>query len=181
MRLGHRLTTGARGIVRAAISLAVFACAAASPYTALAQPAQVPTTIEDFFEPGTQELTLNDMLISANACRGCHSFEDDGNPNEVVPPWDNWSTSMMAQAARDPIWHAALAIANQDAAFAGDTCIRCHAPNAWLSGRSVPTDASAFINHDQDGVACNFCHRVVDPVFTTTSPPEDAPILAALQ
>jgi hypothetical protein len=148
--------------------------------SALAQQTQVPSTVEDFFEPGTQELTLEHGLISSGQCRQCHEYDDDGNPLEVVGPYNNWATSMMAQAARDPIWHAALAIANQDAGFSGDSCIRCHSPNAWLSGRSVPTDASAFTNLDRDGVSCNFCHRMVDPVFHKGNPPEDQPILAAL-
>src|SRR5512145_650738 len=88
-----------------------------------AQQSQVPSTVQDFFEPGTQESTLTDYLTGPNSCRACHEFEFDGNENEVVPPWDNWITSVMAHASRDPIWHAALAIANQDAAFGGDACI----------------------------------------------------------
>jgi hypothetical protein len=78
------------------------------------------------------------------------------------------------------VWHAALAIANQDAEFGGDSCIRCHSPNAWLEGRSVPTDASAFTFEDFDGVHCNFCHRLVDPVARTMNPAEDTPILNSL-
>ncbi len=144
------------------------------------QQTQVPTTVNDFFEPGTQELTLNDPIFSANGCRSCHQFEDDGNPDEVVPPYDNWSMSVMAQSARDPIWHAALAIANQDAAFAGDFCIRCHSPGAWLAGRSLPPDASAFTTQDREGVNCNFCHRLVDPVSRPSNPVEDTAILTAL-
>jgi hypothetical protein len=181
MHLGHRLMMAGKTIVRAQVALAVFITLTTPAGNALAQPAQVPTTLEDFFEHGTQELMLSDLPVGADHCRMCHSYVEDGNPNEVVGPWDNWSASMMAQAARDPVWHAALAIANQDAAFAGDTCIRCHAPNAWLSGRSVPTDASGFSQFDHEGVSCNFCHRVVNPVWSTTSPPEDAPILLALQ
>ena len=141
---------------------------------------QVPATLEDFFEPGTQENTLTEPLLSPQYCWACHQFEDDGNKAEVVAPYDNWVTSMMGQAARDPVWHAALAIANQDVNMAGDTCIRCHSPNAWLGGRSVPTDASAFEGADFNGVSCNFCHRLVDPVANKNNPPEDAPILAAL-
>jgi hypothetical protein len=146
----------------------------------LAQQVQIPATLDDFFEPGTQELSLNQPLIPPQYCWACHQFKEDGNPDEVVAPYDNWNTSMMAQSARDPVWHAALAIANQDVNMSGDTCIRCHSPNAWLSGRSVPTDASAFTLEDFEGVTCNFCHRMVDPVANKNNPPEDDPILAAL-
>lgn len=146
----------------------------------LPRPQQIPATLEDYFEPGTQEGTLNIELISPFNCTFCHEFEDDGNPDQLVAPYDNWKSSLMAQAARDPVWHAALAIANQDAALSGDTCIRCHSPNAWLGGRSVPTDTSAFIESDWHGVQCNFCHRVVDPVSNPENPTEDLPILKNL-
>ena len=82
---------------------------------ALAQQTQGPSTVEDFFEPGTQDLTLEHGLTSSGQCRQCHEYDDDGNPLEVVGPYNNWATSMMAQAARHPIWHAPLAIANQAA------------------------------------------------------------------
>ena len=70
---------------------------------------------------------------------------------------------MMGQAMRDPIFFAAMDIANQDVAFAGDLCLRCHTPGGWLAGRSEPTDGSALIDIDFPGVDCNFCHRMVDP------------------
>ena len=51
---------------------------------------------------------------------------------------------MMAQAGRDPVFYAALDIANADAAFSGDFCLRCHVPRGWLDGRhSAPTATSA--------------------------------------
>lgn len=61
-------------------------------------------------------------------------------------------------SARDPFfYYAGMAIANQDAAFAGDFCIRCHSPAGWLEGRSVPTDGSALNLNDRQGVQCDFC------------------------
>lgn len=151
---------------------------------ALAYPAnaQVPTTLENFFNPGTQPDTSNGKnfapFVSAENCRACHEVY---GPPEEFPIYSRWAGSMMANAARDPLFHAALAVANQDAAFSGDLCIRCHAPNAWLGGRSTPTDGSAMLEEDFEGVNCNFCHRMVDPVFQSgISPPQDEPLLAAL-
>ena len=66
-------------------------------------------------------------------CAGCHGYY-----NDAIEPYSNWAASMMAQASRDPVWYAAMAVANQDADFAGDLCIRCHTPNGWLHGKSVP-------------------------------------------
>lgn len=77
---------------------------------------------------------------------------------------------MMAQAARDPLFYACLAIANQDAPESGDLCIRCHSPKGWLEGRSVPTDASALTTQDREGVLCDFCHKMVRPTPLGTNP-----------
>ncbi len=133
------------------------------------------TTINDFFQPGTQPNSIEVPIAPAPAaCSFCHGiFEED---NTRI--WKEWQGSMMAQAARDPLFYACLAIANQDAPQSGDLCIRCHSPKAWLEGRSIPTDASAFIPEDRDSVTCFLCHRMVDPVYDAeTSPVEDVPIL----
>lgn len=138
----------------------------------------LPTTLQDFFQPGTQENTLSVPIADALNCINCH-----GNWDEAIEPFDNWAGTMMAQATRDPVFHAALAIANQDASFGGDICLRCHTPGGWLRGQSVPTDGSNLdvAQGDYDGVNCHFCHRMVDPVYdANTNPIEDQSILAAL-
>jgi len=136
------------------------------------------TTGQDYHEPGTQPGSLMHSIVDSTGCTGCHSGYD-----EAQEPYRRWAASMMGQAGRDPIFHAALAIANQDAAESGQLCLRCHAPGAWLDGRGVPGDGSALDPQlgDLDGVTCNFCHRMVDPVYRPGwSPPVDAAILAAL-
>lgn len=141
-----------------------------------ADPVQVPTTLEDYFLEGTQPDTLNHPVVDASACAGCHGLYD-----AVHEPWTNWTASMMGQAARDPLFFACLAIANQDAAFSGDMCIRCHTPGGWLAGNSTPTDGSALTGIDMQGVSCNFCHRMVDPDYKPgISPAADQGILANL-
>ncbi len=138
--------------------------------------ATVPTTLVDYFGPGTQPTEINDYMLGAVECMSCH-----GNFNPTTEPYRPWAASMMGQAARDPIFHAALAIAEQDASFAGDTCLRCHAPSGWIEGRSVPTSGSALTGWDFEGVTCHTCHRMVDPVYTPgVSPPPDKQILANL-
>lgn len=143
--------------------------------------AQVPMTLDNFFHPGTQPDTSNGKnfapFVSADVCSDCHEQYD---PTEI-PIYTRWQGSMMANSARDPLFHASLAIANQDVAFSGDLCIRCHSPNGWLGGRSTPTDGSALTGEDFEGVSCNFCHRMVDPMFKAgVSPPRDDLILEAL-
>jgi hypothetical protein len=70
---------------------------------------------------------------------------------------------MMAQAGRDPIFWATVAIAEQDFDGVGDLCIRCHSTAGWLAGRSTPTDGSGLAEGDSDGVECDYCHKLTDP------------------
>lgn len=138
--------------------------------------ATVPTTLTDFFAPGTQPNTLNTEIVSVQSCSFCHGYY-----NEEQEPYTRWAASMMGQAARDPVFFACLAVANQDAEFVGDLCLRCHTPGGWLGGRSNPPDGSALNATDKQGVQCNFCHRLVDPVSDPgNNPPEDIAILAGL-
>ncbi|MFQ5491108.1 MAG: multiheme c-type cytochrome [Phycisphaerae bacterium] len=139
----------------------------------------VPTTLDDFFTPGTQPAAADptfEPLKTSSYCRSCHP---PGEP--TIPIYERWEGSMMAHSLRDPVFQAAMTIANQDAVDVGDMCIRCHSPLGWIGGRSVPTDGSALTADDRDGVTCNFCHRLVDPVFKPgVSPAVDQQILADL-
>ncbi len=133
----------------------------------------IPTTLEDFKMSGTQPDTLMHPITDVNGCGACHGFYD-----EAHEPWNTWTASLMAQSMRDPVFLAAMTIANQDADFAGDLCIRCHTPGGWLAGRSTPTDGSALLAIDFQGVSCNFCHRMVDPVYEAgVNPDADLEIL----
>lgn len=138
---------------------------------------QVPSTLTDFFGPGTQPSTLSSGIVPSQACTGCHAYYDFESE-----PYRHWVSSMMGQSSRDPMFYACLAIANQDAANSGELCLRCHTPGAWLAGRSEPTDGSALdaSQGDLDGVTCNFCHRLVDPVPDAENPAADGAILAAI-
>lgn len=124
----------------------------------------VPTTIDDFFFPGSQDGESGN-LESPDKCLSCH-----GGFNIKTEPHFNWSGSMMAQAARDPLYEACLTISNQDVPFSGDVCIRCHAPEGWLGGRSIPTDGSALTLTDKEGIHCDFCHSMVRPSPVGTNP-----------
>lgn len=118
------------------------------------------------FMPGSQPGDVAGM-DNATRCENCHS-----GYNAAVEPGSNWRGSMMAQAARDPLWLACLTVGAQDAIWAvgtpnaTDICIRCHAPGGWLAGRSDPTNTSALVGNDFEGVECDFCHRKIDPFAT---------------
>ncbi len=145
----------------------------------------VPTTLEDFFLAGTQPDpggAVLEPIFSATECLLCHADFDEAAPPlpPAGEPFRNWVGSMMGQAARDPIFWAATTIANQDADFSGDLCIRCHSPAGWLGGRSVPTNGLGLIHSTSDfeGVTCHFCHRAVNPDYQPgQSPVEDEAII----
>jgi hypothetical protein len=135
----------------------------------------VATTLRDFHQPGTQPFG-GGTIGEHSTCMTCH-----GNYDPAVEPGRHFEGTMMAQAARDPLFRAALAVAEQDAPSSGDLCIRCHSPGAWLQGRSQPTDGSQITAADRDGVNCDFCHRAVDPIYQPgVSPAVDADVLGAM-
>jgi hypothetical protein len=135
----------------------------------------VPATLRDFDQPGSQPFEAG-ILNPPTACAVCH-----GNYDESVEPYFNWQGNMMGNASRDLLMEAMLAVANQDAPDSGDLCLRCHLSRGWLRGRSVPTDGSQMLDTDRTGVACDLCHRLVDPFFDPVqNPAVDEAILAGL-
>ncbi|HXW00066.1 MAG TPA: multiheme c-type cytochrome, partial [Anaerolineae bacterium] len=117
------------------------------------------TTLTDFFFPGTQPNQLVNSIPNPAECDVCHT----------APIYDSWRGSMMSQSGRDPLMWAALAVANQDAGSAGDYCLRCHTPKGWFEGCSPPANGFAVQAEDiHAGVACEICHRMVDPVASTS-------------
>ena len=128
----------------------------------------------DFTPAGTQPGLLS-AIEGNEACSNCHTGSSN-DANQMAYP--TWSGSMMANAARDPMFWAAVDVANRDVPGVGDYCIRCHAPNAWLSGRVRKDGSGGFVNgangcllqgdhdnfdgkgNDYSGIGCQFCHRV---------------------
>ena len=109
-RRPHTGSVRSRGRVLA-LAFGSLAIAIATPTVVALMPdppkgqTQVPTTIQDFFAPGTQpnpESSEFMRVLPSNNCTFCHS-----DFSETFAPFDTWVSSMMAQSARDPIWHAA--------------------------------------------------------------------------
>ena len=110
------------------------------------------STRNDFFFPGTQPNSLVDPILLPVACDVCHTAQ-------IVEPWQG---SMMSQSGRDPLFWAAVEVANHDAPGSGEYCLRCHTPRGWLAGRSSdPTGALLGEGDIETGVGCNACHRAV--------------------
>ena len=156
-----------RSVVRS-ILIAVSVGAAALLALAAAAWTSLPVADDPLLRmPGTQPGQV--ALEDPNRCQNCHSGYD-----HAVEPGFNWQGSMMAQAARDPLMWACLAVSAQDSIWAigrpnaTDLCLRCHLPEGWLEGRSDPTNGTLMAGSDFDGVHCDLCHRLVDPFFETT-------------
>lgn len=128
-------------------------------------------TVTDFTPHGTQP-GLAFPIASADSCASCHQ---GSNTDLVFSPTATWSGSMMANATRDPLFWAAVDIANQDIPGVGDFCIRCHTPMGFYQGHTkdgtsnpdyangcqligTVTSQDDTIN-DYQGVNCHFCHR----------------------
>lgn len=95
---------------------------------------------------------------------------------QSVAPFDLWSTSMMAQSARDPYWRAVLsaevAVNPGQKAHLEEVCTRCHAPMAGEVSTSPPGQVLAFLQPKEeraelalDGVSCVVCHQMTDKDF----------------
>ena len=109
-------------------------------------------------------------------CASCHNNLRDATAADVSIESD-WSTSMMAQSARDPFYRAKVASEMQrNPQFEdvlGDKCSRCHAPmanvEAKFEGSEVALLGDGFLNpqnpyydHAMDGVSCTSCHQIAD-------------------
>jgi hypothetical protein len=114
----------------------------------------------EVYLPGTQPQENDIRVGKVKLCKTCHSKTGD----ESAEPYRNWQGGMMSQASRDPVYLAALTIANQDLPGVGEFCIRCHSPAGWLEGRSKSPDGSDLTDHDRNGVSCAICHRLEDPL-----------------
>src|SRR5690606_37803972 len=107
-------------------------------------------------------------------CVMCHNNLTDAQGKDVSIEKD-WSSSMMANSARDPLWRAKVrSELNRNPQLANvisDKCTRCHAPMANFEAKSSSEpmqildggylDAS-HNRHDSalNGVSCTLCHQI---------------------
>lgn len=110
---------------------------------------------------GTQpgELDGGALILGAvSRCKSCHDKDISFEP-AIYLPFDGWVSSMMGNAMRDPLFKAALTVANQDVPGIGSWCLRCHSPSGWVQGHTTPPDGSALDEIDKEGITCDACHR----------------------
>lgn len=140
-----------------------------APLVAALRAASAPVEVQ---LPGTQPLEVG-SLTAPEQCDNCH-----GGYDLAVEPAHTWRGGLMAHASIDPLFWATLAVSEQGFDGAGDLCLRCHVMDGWLAGRSEPTDGSALLDGDANGVSCHLCHRLTNPDGSEHVGVQNAPFLA---
>lgn len=113
-------------------------------------------------------------FLGSAVCVSCHDGLKDENGSDVSIVTD-WSSSMMANASRDPYWRAKVKreLAQTPAleAIINDKCTRCHAPLAnteiTKTSQTVEVFDDGILDPDNqhhnealDGVSCTLCHQI---------------------
>jgi len=109
--------------------------------------------------PGTQAGEQGLQIEPAEQCAMCHG----DTPSGLADPRRSWQGGMMSLASKDPVFRAAMGIANQDIPGVGEFCLRCHMPRAFFSGNVTQADGANLTPEDLDGVSCAICHRMANP------------------
>lgn len=91
-----------------------------------------------------------EQLMDPQSCAECH-------PNHVR----EWSGSMHAYAAEDPVFRALNARGQRETdGELGDFCVNCHAPMAVREGLTDDGLNLDEVPQHMQGVTCYFCHSV---------------------
>lgn len=115
------------------------------------------------------------LFPTSDRCLACHKGVTTSTGLDVSIGFE-WRASMMANAARDPYWQAAVRRELTDypeaAALIEDKCSRCHMPMASVVARAGGGRGSVFANLPigagagpqaalaADGVSCAACHQI---------------------
>jgi hypothetical protein len=97
-------------------------------------------------EPASSTALTRQQLLDPETCAACHSDH-----------YQEWSGSMHAYAAEDPLFLAMNARAQREAGL-GDFCVKCHAPLAVREGMTTDGLNLAQLPRQLKGVTCYFCH-----------------------
>ena len=89
-------------------------------------------------------------LLDPDQCKSCH-------PNH----WADWSTSMHAKAADDPVFIAMNKRGQRETnGKLGTFCVNCHAPMAVRDGLTQDGLNLDSLDAKYKGVTCYFCHSI---------------------
>ena len=128
--------------------------------------------------PAAASVALSDFttddFVGSGLCVMCHEALVDSTGADVSITND-WRSTLMANAAKDPAWRAKVASETARNPALKDViekkCATCHTPmaekQAETLGAPVALSADGFLNpmnplHEagQDGVSCSLCHQI---------------------
>ncbi|HTB75047.1 MAG TPA: multiheme c-type cytochrome, partial [Polyangiaceae bacterium] len=91
-----------------------------------------------------------DEMIQPSKCATCHQSH-----------FDDWTESMHAQAADDPVFIAMNKRGQRETnGTLGTFCVKCHAPMAVRDGKTTDGLNLASLPTYYKGVTCFFCHTI---------------------
>ncbi len=91
-----------------------------------------------------------EQLRDPLTCKGCHPIH-----------YREWSSSMHAYAAKDPVFLAMNRRGQRETNGAlGSFCVKCHAPMALVDGRTEDGLNLEELPELEHGVSCYYCHNV---------------------
>ena len=115
-------------------------------------------------------LGYNDLFAGSGECAACHNSQTDPEGTSVALA-DDWRSTMMANASRDPFWRAKVSAevaANpMHKEFIEDKCSKCHAPAGNINvhhtgGGSYSMEDLLTDPLGLDGVQCTVCHQITE-------------------
>ncbi len=117
---------------------------------------------------GDLPTATNSLFAGSGVCEQCHAQQVDAS-NKSISIVNDWRSTMMANAARDPFWRAKVSheglVNPGHKAELENVCTRCHAPagneNAHYNGQDLYSVAD--MEKDPlalDGVQCTVCHQI---------------------
>lgn len=117
--------------------------------TAGAFGAALPSCSSSDKKPQTEFLSVSELL-KPETCKECHPAH-----------YREWSGSMHAYAAQDPVFRAMNARGQRETkGELGDFCVKCHAPLAVELGATTDGLNLDELPDELKGVTCYFCHNV---------------------
>ena len=109
----------------------------------------------------------NELFAASGECANCHNSQVSPEGKSIALAND-WRSTMMANAARDPLWRAKVSVElkeNPDfTAVIEQKCTSCHAPggnfNALHLGQGYSFEKMDSDIIGLDGVQCTVCHQI---------------------
>jgi len=116
----------------------------------------------------------NELFAASGVCVQCHGYDTlevasvdaMGHDINVV---DDWRSTMMGNAAKDPFWKAKVShevqVFPQHQVAIEDKCVSCHAPLGSFNAKHIGQAHYGMADLDtdeigKDGVSCLACHQI---------------------